>query len=126
MTRARTQNRKDHTNAVHEVRITESQRIFISWLLAQKSGLDKEGSRMVARIIDEFDLEGLGSNDIKNLSKESSYFLSGYEVHYIKDQIDLAWKETRVPPAHARNSLVLYELLTEALDTKVAETLAEV
>jgi hypothetical protein len=116
MTRSRAENRKAHTLGIHDVSISEQERLFISWLVGSIEGLDKQGSQVVARLIEEFDLENLDTVDQSKIKDEKDYVLSGYELKFLREYLDKSFRDRKIKPMYAIASTKLDDRITKALD----------
>jgi hypothetical protein len=119
--RNRRENVDGHAVAIFTIEVTEIERVFLSWLIGQIQGLDRDGSRKVARIIDVFDLENFDGIEAEHRYDAQAYELSGYEIHFLLDELDRLYKERKILPAHAKPSISLYDKLKIALDTQTLE-----
>lgn len=125
MARTRAQNKKDNTVTEHTALLTEGQRVFISWLIVQNQGLDRDGSRKVGALIDRLDLEELNVREIDDFEQVYEWVLSGYEIRFLLDELDRLWTEKKVPPQHAKNSIKTYDYFKDILDGRTEAPPAE-
>ena len=114
--RNRRDNKAANAAAIQTLQVTEIERVFLSWMLGQISGLDKEGSRKVGRIIDAFDLENFDGIEADQRNDAYEYELSGYEIRFLVEEIDRLFDGKKVTPAHAKPAIRFYDRLKEALD----------
>lgn len=113
------------TSAVHDITLTGKMVVFISWLLAQIQGLNKENSRVVGNILDVFDFED--EKFFVKPSEDYDYELSGYEIQFLLDRIEAEWKAEKVPVIHSGTSHRLEAYLKGVMDAKpdATEAVAE-
>jgi len=116
--RNRRENVDGHAAAIFTIEVTEIERVFLSWVIGQIQGLDRDGSRKVARIIDVFDLENFDGIEAEHRYDAQAYALSGYEIHFLLDELDRLYKERKILPAHAKPSISLYDRLKSVLEAK--------
>lgn len=115
MTRTRRQNKAAHTSAMYEFTINNRELVFVSWLLVQKEGLNREESRYVANIVATLDLDRDLRFEPKQLKEETTYELSGYELNWMKGRLDEIFKESRMPPNQAAAATSLDDYLNDIL-----------
>lgn len=105
------------SRAVYGVELSNGERLIISWLLGQIEGLDKEGSRKTAAIIEELGLEELDNVSQDTVNAQERYELSGYEVRFILDELDQVFDSRKVKAVQAKHAIGVYDKLKGAMET---------
>lgn len=99
-----------------EVILQLKEQLFISWLLLQRSGLNKDQTFKVAGIIEAFELEDLeGSSDKEELEKLTTFQISGYETQYLLQCLEEVWAGNKMPPERTVTARSVFENLELAL-----------
>lgn len=98
MGRTRRENKKAHSTYVYSVPFTADELTFISWVVANAGGLNREKTRLSISIIDEL---GLDTAELK----EGDYELAGHELHFILDLINDVFNASKMPAIYGKRAL---------------------
>lgn len=87
--------------------LTNGERAVISVLIQQMEGVDKNDARMVVALSDKLNLNDQQSYSVAQQDDSENYDLANVELFWLKDLLNEAFRQRKVPPFVAKHALSL-------------------